>query len=64
MQCFECLLCCNDWYSSSGTQLVEYPPYLPNLAPGDYLLFPKLKERENVSIDNNMSVIIEWFKEV
>lgn len=26
-------------------ELDEHPPYSPNLAPNDYRLFPKLKER-------------------
>lgn len=28
----------------AGFQLLEYPPYSPDLAPSDFRLFPKLEE--------------------
>jgi histone-lysine N-methyltransferase SETMAR len=33
-----------DWLASRRFQLLEHLPYLPDLAPSDYFLFPKVKK--------------------
>ena len=35
----------SDFLEKHGTVTVQQPPYSPDLAPGDYFLFPKLKMR-------------------
>ena len=32
-----------DWLTAKGIQLLEHPPYSPDLAPADFFLFLKLK---------------------
>ncbi len=34
-----------DFLATRGVQLVTHPPYSPDLAPCDFYLFPKIKER-------------------
>ena len=34
-----------DYLTKMGIKTVPYPPYSPDLAPGDFWLFPKLKEK-------------------
>jgi [histone H3]-lysine36 N-dimethyltransferase SETMAR len=52
----------------AGFELVEHPPYSPDLAPSDYRLFPKLKEhlrgKKFSSDEEVMSAVNEWFAEV
>lgn len=52
----------------AGFELVEHPPYSPDLAPSDYRLFPKLKEHlRGKKFSNNqevMSAVEQWFAEV
>ncbi len=33
-----------DWLAARGIQLLEHPPYSPDLAPADFFFFPKMKE--------------------
>ena len=33
----------NDFLAKNSTNITEQPPYSPNMAPGDFFLFPKLK---------------------
>ena len=32
-----------DWLAARGVQVIEHPPYLPDLAPTDFFLFLKVK---------------------
>jgi histone-lysine N-methyltransferase SETMAR len=32
-----------DWLAARQVQMIEHPPYSPDLAPADFFLFPKLK---------------------
>jgi histone-lysine N-methyltransferase SETMAR len=32
-----------DWLAARDIKLIEHPPYLPDLAPADYFLFPRVK---------------------
>ena len=32
-----------NWLAARGVQMLEHPPYSPDLAPADFFLFPKLK---------------------
>jgi [histone H3]-lysine36 N-dimethyltransferase SETMAR len=32
-----------DWLAARGVQVLQHPPYSPDLAPADFFLFPKLK---------------------
>jgi histone-lysine N-methyltransferase SETMAR len=32
-----------DWLAARGVQVIEHPPYSPDLAPADFFLFPKVK---------------------
>ena len=34
-----------DYLTKMGIKTVPHPPYSPNLAPCDFWLFPKLKEK-------------------
>ena len=34
-----------DFLAENSVQLVSYPPYSPDLAPCDFFLFPKVKEK-------------------
>ena len=43
--------------STAGFELLDHPPYSPDLAPSDYRLFPKLKEHlrgKKFSFDNEV----------
>ena len=33
-----------DWFTTNGLQLLELPPYSPDLAPADFFLFRRVKE--------------------
>ena len=33
-----------NWLAAGGVQMLEHPPYSPDLAPADFFLFPKLKK--------------------
>jgi len=47
-----------------GHELVPHPPYLPDLAPSDFSLFPLLKEHLSgtyFSSDNDVIVSVEVF---
>jgi len=33
-----------NWLAAKGVQLLEHPPYSPDLAPADFFYFPKMKE--------------------
>ena len=33
-----------DWFAANALQLLEHPPYSPDLAPADFFLFRKVKE--------------------
>ena len=33
-----------NWLAARGVQMLEHPPYSPDLAPADFFLFPKLKK--------------------
>lgn len=52
----------------AGFQIVDHPPYSPDLAPSDFQLFPKLKEnlrgRKFSSNDAVMFAVNEWFDTV
>lgn len=54
--------------AQAGFQLVDHPPYSPDLAPSDYRLFPKLKEQlrgKRFSTDNEVIYAVnQWFDEV
>ena len=44
-----------NWLAARGIQMLEQPPYLHNLAPADFFLFPKLKKElagHHMSKDN------------
>lgn len=32
-----------DWLAARGVQVIDHPPYSPDLAPADFFLFPKVK---------------------
>ena len=34
-----------DWLAAHNYQMIQHPPYLPDLAPADFFLFPKVKEQ-------------------
>lgn len=50
----------------SGFELVDHPPYSPDLAPSDFFLFPKLKEHlrgQKFSGDDElMSAVNDWLE--
>ena len=54
--------------STAGFELLDHPPYSPDLAPSDYRLFPKLKEHlrgKKFSSDNEVITSVnQWFAEV
>lgn len=54
--------------STAGFELLDHPPYSPDLAPSDYRLFPKLKEHlrgKKFSSDNEVMMSVnQWFAEV
>ncbi len=33
-----------DWLAARRVKMIEHPPYLPDLAPADFFLFPKVKK--------------------
>jgi len=33
-----------EWFAAHAIQVLEHPPYSPDLAPADFFLFPKVKE--------------------
>ena len=33
-----------DWFTAHAIQLLDQPPYSPDLAPADFFLFKKVKE--------------------
>jgi histone-lysine N-methyltransferase SETMAR len=33
-----------DWLAARSVKMIEHPPYLPDLAPADFFLFPKVKK--------------------
>jgi histone-lysine N-methyltransferase SETMAR len=33
-----------EWMVAKGIQVLEHPPYSPDLAPADFLVFRRLKE--------------------
>ncbi len=33
-----------EWMAAKGIQVLEHPPYSPDLAPADFFLFRKVKE--------------------
>ncbi len=33
-----------DWLAARHVQMLQHPPYLPDLAPADFFLFPKVKK--------------------
>ena len=41
-----------------GFELIDHPPYSPDLAPSDYLLFPNLK---NILLENGTRVTMTSF---
>ena len=41
-----------------GFELIDHPPYSPDLAPSDYFLFPNLK---NILLENSTRVIMTSF---
>lgn len=51
-----------------GFELLEHPPYSPDLTPSDYRLFPKLEEHlrgRKFSSDNEVIEAADaWFAEV
>jgi [histone H3]-lysine36 N-dimethyltransferase SETMAR len=54
--------------AKAGFELVEHPPYSPDLAPSDFRLFPKLKEHlrgKRFSSDNDVICAVnQWFAAV
>ena len=34
-----------EWIAVHGIQMIQHLPYLPDLAPGDFFLFPNVKEQ-------------------
>lgn len=52
---------------NAGFEILEHPPYSPDLAPSDYHLFPKLKENlrgKKYGDDNEvMTAVNGWFEE-
>lgn len=52
---------------AAGFEVVDHPPYSPDLAPSDFHLFPKLKQhlRGQVFPDDNavMDAVTAWFHE-
>jgi len=32
-----------DWLVAKGVKMIRHPPYLPDLAPADFFLFPRVK---------------------
>ena len=34
-----------EWIAVHGIQMIQHPPYLLDLAPADFFLFPKVKEQ-------------------
>lgn len=54
--------------AQAGFELVEHPPYSPDLAPSDYRLFPKLKEHlrgKRFSSNNDVICAVNnWFADV
>ncbi len=40
-----------DWLVARRVQLLQHPPYLPDLAPADFFLFPKVnKDLEGLTL--------------
>ena len=33
-----------DWIAARGVQMIRHPPYLPDLVPADFFLFPTVKK--------------------
>ena len=33
-----------EWFAAKAIRLLEHPPYLPDLVPADFFLFPRVKE--------------------
>lgn len=52
----------------AGFDIIDHPPYSPDLAPSDYRLFPKLKEdlrgKKFSTNDEVMCAVNEWFDTV
>lgn len=50
---------------SLGFQFILYPPYIPDLAPCDFFLFPKLKEHlkgKKINSDEKVKAEVKrWF---
>ena len=51
----------------AGFEILDHPPYSPDLAPSDFHLFPKLKEslrgQRFQTDDDVMAAVNEWFQE-
>lgn len=52
---------------AAGFELVDHPPYSPDLAPSDFFLFPKLKENIRGQIfpsdDDVMTAVKDWLED-
>ena len=50
-----------------GFELIDYPPYSPDLAPSDYILFPNMKqnlaEKQYRTDDKVISAAEDFFKD-
>ena len=52
--------------STACFELLDHPPYSPDLAPSDYRLFPKLKEHlhgKKFSSDNEVMLPVPFFQD-
>ena len=49
-----------DWMAAKQLQVIEHPPYSPDLAPADFFLFPKIKKQLAGKTLTQESLKKEW----